>query len=199
MPLVAVVSWLALAAGPDAPDAASIARLIRQLGSPEFAEREAATRRLEAVGEPALEALRQAGASEDPEVRRRARELVEVIAARDYRKLEGTWECVPDGSPRLVIKDGQAVFERGTRVSLRFVLAPRQEPKTIDFVRDGRLVLAGLYALEGDELRVCLSVRNDRQRPRAFARAGDPDAVTLRFRRAGPARGTKAGPGEAPR
>jgi hypothetical protein len=56
-----------------APTDGEIDRLIRQLGSDRFVERDAASRALEAIGEPALKALRQAASSsDDVEVRRRA-------------------------------------------------------------------------------------------------------------------------------
>ena len=65
------------------PNTDDINQLIRQLGSPEFAEREAATRRLQAIGEPAVEALRKATeGSDDPEVRHRARQLRAPLRAR---------------------------------------------------------------------------------------------------------------------
>src|SRR5207302_119225 len=66
----------ALTAGTDTPTPAQIRRLVTQLGSDEFARREAASRRLEALGEPALPALHQAAASPDPEVRRRAGQVI---------------------------------------------------------------------------------------------------------------------------
>jgi len=54
-----------------------IDRLIQQLGSPKFAEREAASKRLEAIGTPAVKALRKAATtSPDTEVRRRAQRLL---------------------------------------------------------------------------------------------------------------------------
>jgi hypothetical protein len=56
--------------------------LITRLGSPQFREREAASRDLETLGEPALAALGQAAESADPETRRRAAEMVERIDAR---------------------------------------------------------------------------------------------------------------------
>jgi hypothetical protein len=69
---------LASAAAPP-PD---IARLVEQLGSPRFEEREAADKALEKIGEPALEALRGTARSSDAEVRRRAVELVKAIEVR---------------------------------------------------------------------------------------------------------------------
>jgi hypothetical protein len=52
-----------------------IDQLIGQLGSPKFADREAAGEALEALGEPALPALKAASRSADVEVGRRAEEL----------------------------------------------------------------------------------------------------------------------------
>jgi WD40 repeat protein len=69
---------LAVAAEPP-PKAADIDRLIKQLGSEDFNAREAASKALRAIGEPALPALRKAGESNDAEVRRRARDLADAI------------------------------------------------------------------------------------------------------------------------
>jgi hypothetical protein len=59
-----------------------VARLIRQLGSEQYSEREAASRQLDSVGPDCLEALRQATRDDDAEVRRRAAELVARIEQR---------------------------------------------------------------------------------------------------------------------
>src|SRR5712692_10598193 len=61
-------------------DAQRIAKLIEQLGSGKFTEREEATKALEKVGVPALEALRKATKSDDAETRRRAEELVDKLS-----------------------------------------------------------------------------------------------------------------------
>jgi len=78
----------------EASDRAQVERLIRQLGSKEFSERETATRQLEKIGPPAMEALRAAATgSKDPEVRRRAAAVAAVIENTleqlviDYRSL----------------------------------------------------------------------------------------------------------------
>ncbi|HEY1379248.1 MAG TPA: hypothetical protein VGF55_20765, partial [Gemmataceae bacterium] len=65
----------------DAP-AGRIDRLIDRLGSGAFRDREAATHDLDAVGAPALGALRRAANAADPETRRRAAELVARISDR---------------------------------------------------------------------------------------------------------------------
>ena len=63
-----------------------IADLIRQLGQAEFAKRQAASKELEAIGEPALESLRKAAASSDSrETRRRAEQIIRVIEPRPVR------------------------------------------------------------------------------------------------------------------
>jgi hypothetical protein len=67
------------AAAAEDPDSQRIAQLITQLSSDTFREREEATRALEAIGTPALEALRKAAQSPDPEVRHRAEQLVRKI------------------------------------------------------------------------------------------------------------------------
>jgi hypothetical protein len=75
---------LAMPAWSDAQPA-EVRRLIKQLGSDSYAEREAASR--------ALEALQNAAASSrDGEVRRRARQVVEAVQARlhhELRRFEG--------------------------------------------------------------------------------------------------------------
>src|SRR5436853_7002627 len=59
------------------PTSAEIDRLIRQLGSQRFAERETAAKSLDAISYPALNALRNAEARDkDLEVRRRAAVLI---------------------------------------------------------------------------------------------------------------------------
>jgi RNA polymerase sigma factor (sigma-70 family) len=71
-----------IARAETAPDNRYIERLIKQLGSDEFEEREAATNALKKVGKPALNALREAATENaDAEVRNRAAAL--IVAIRD--------------------------------------------------------------------------------------------------------------------
>src|SRR5262245_46428223 len=79
-----------------------VARLIRQLGDDEFARREAASKELDAIGEPALDALRKATSHSDLEVRRRAQRVLAVVTQRvraavtrkELGQLQGTWSLV---------------------------------------------------------------------------------------------------------
>jgi tetratricopeptide (TPR) repeat protein len=73
--------------GAGVPDRAELERLVQRLGSASFADREEATRQLERIGKPALEALRTAAASgRDPEIRRRAATLVDRLLEPPYSK-----------------------------------------------------------------------------------------------------------------
>src|SRR5262249_46735032 len=63
-------------------DATKIAKLIEQIGSGNFDEREQATAELDKIGAPALAALKKAMTSGDAEVKRRAEELVAKIEKR---------------------------------------------------------------------------------------------------------------------
>ena len=65
-----------------AADAQDIDRLIQQLGSGKFAERDAAQKALDAIGPDALAALRKAAASDDAEISRRAKELIPLLELR---------------------------------------------------------------------------------------------------------------------
>jgi len=64
---------------PSTTDQQRIDQLIRQLGGASFAEREQAMKELVAVGVPALEPLRKALQSKDPELIRRAQECIPII------------------------------------------------------------------------------------------------------------------------
>jgi hypothetical protein len=90
------------AVGPMDPKlAAEIPRLVRELGSEVFHTREQATNRLQEIGAPALDAIRQAASSSrDEEVRRRATHLLRVIrplrsevvnSARFRLRVDQTW------------------------------------------------------------------------------------------------------------
>jgi hypothetical protein len=102
------------------PDPARIERLVRQLGSDQFRERQAAMQALDAAGEAALPALRKAENDSDPEVRRRAGRIREVILARlraqavaHVERLGGSVAKVPDepGSGVSVTLTGNDVRE----------------------------------------------------------------------------------------
>jgi hypothetical protein len=86
--------------------------LIAQLGADDYAKREQASKRLKAIGKPALAGLKAATSSEDVEVAARARVLVERISVRPLP------EPVPGGVRGLVRQTRMRVTpgEAGGRV-----------------------------------------------------------------------------------
>ncbi|MBN9120019.1 MAG: hypothetical protein J0I06_12790 [Planctomycetes bacterium] len=80
--VVLILAAGAAAAPVPSPNAREAARLVEKLGSSDFAEREAATGRLDELGVLALDDLRAACKSEDPEIARRAIDLVRRIERR---------------------------------------------------------------------------------------------------------------------
>jgi hypothetical protein len=67
---------------PAKPDPAALAKLVAQLGSDRYEEREAASDALDALGPLALDALRKVLTGNNPETRKRAGDLVERIDKR---------------------------------------------------------------------------------------------------------------------
>jgi WD40 repeat protein len=109
-PILAATVLFAGSLAPAAdPTPAEIHRLIDKLGSPKFADREAASQALTAVGELALEALRKAANNPDPEIRVRVAALISAIE-RQY----GEVLCF-EGHDKEV---GKVVFMPGGRRAL---------------------------------------------------------------------------------
>src|SRR5262245_55818042 len=75
------------------PSSAELDQLIRQLAAEPLAERQAAMKRLQEIGEPTLEALRKAAAANtDPDVRLRCYLVIRAISTRaagEVRRFDG--------------------------------------------------------------------------------------------------------------
>jgi hypothetical protein len=102
-----------LSLGQDAP---RIEDLIKQLGSEEFAAREKASEELRKIGKPAEEALKKAAGSEDPEVRARAKSILEDLEKPEKPKAPA---ARPPAAPRGPLVPGLGL--RGTSVQVRSV------------------------------------------------------------------------------
>jgi hypothetical protein len=86
---------------PAAPTDDEIRRLIIQLGSEDFAQREAAAKRLQRIGKPALPHLKAAQGSPDAEVASRARLLISRI---EIRPVPGPNPAHPGGFDRSSVR-----------------------------------------------------------------------------------------------
>ena len=164
--LVGAVLGLLLTTKPGTPrcdsgketEAERIARLIKQLGDDAFANREGASKELEAIGEPALAALRKAArASADLEVRKRAQRALRAIVARlEIRRFEGHGDGViavalsPDGKRALsgpvcyTSKDSAArLWDVQTGKDLRRLQGHVGGVYAVAFSPDGKQALTG--------------------------------------------------------
>jgi hypothetical protein len=160
-------------------DAARVSRLVRQLGDNEFRKREEASKELEAIGEPALGALRKAESDDNPEVRRRAGRLVQTIVARgraaaarkELARLSGSWEAA--GGVKMTIRGDRftsSTLATGPRNGKLAPVEVRDGTTLVDFVveegdvkgQTGKAILR----LEGDTLHYCITYGE--VRPAAF-------------------------------
>jgi uncharacterized protein (TIGR03067 family) len=167
------------------PSAVESQRLVKQLGAEEFELREAASKRLEAMGEQVLPVLREAARStNDPEVRQRVQQVTSILTRPEAKKLEGKWrlvKCEREGR----VRDGytaEFVFN-GRRVSRAFRYDNGKDgadkggfqvfgtgEMDVNFVSG--TAYKAIYRLEGDTLLLCFTVR-DAKRPDSFeARKG---------------------------
>jgi WD40 repeat protein len=148
---------LALAAGAGTPragevkkDPERIATLIRQLGDLKYAKREAASRELAAIGEPAWYPLRKAArTAADEEVRRRAGKLAAAMATRlfvEVRRFGGTvggyWlnrvAFTPDGRRAIATGGGVILYDLSSGKELARVLEFSFARPGLAISRDGR-------------------------------------------------------------
>ena len=186
--------------------AARVARLIRQLGHDEFAKREAASKELDAIGEPALDALRKAAASsDDAEIRRRAERIVDAVTGRiraaaakaDIEKLRGTWYIVSFSNQGVTTGEDKTctITYDGTKYTQRRgdqllaegvieIVDVTARPKRIDYTVTGGLYkglyVQSIYTVDGDDHQIC-SVAGTR--PTEFSGKAGSYYVTKRVRK----------------
>jgi uncharacterized protein (TIGR03067 family) len=186
-----------------------VARLIKQLGHKEYAKREAASKELDAIGEPALGALRKAAKDGDAETRRRATRILGAITGRirsaaarkDLAKLQGTWYTVAikykgtatgeDRSDTITYEGTEYVQWRngrqwaaGTVAIVDATASPKQIEYTVTEGESKGLRSRSIYTLDGDDHQICSGDANNR--PTEFSGKAGFLRVTKRDRN-GPA------------
>ncbi|MCS6975499.1 MAG: HEAT repeat domain-containing protein [Gemmatales bacterium] len=141
--LVAIGCWIPWTIAISAtPDTGEIEKLIKQLGDEKFARREAACKALEQIGAPALDPLRRACGDDDPEVQRRAKDLVRAIERRMEReeilrptlvRLDLKDASVPDAVAELAKQAGYSILLGGDAAKLQPDLKLTLQTKEMPF------------------------------------------------------------------
>jgi WD40 repeat protein len=152
--LLLLPAWQSIRAD-DEPDVEAIGKLIEQLGSDDAKERQEAAKRLAAIGEPAIEPLRQVAKSHaDPDVRLRAGVIVAAMTRGVYEevrkivgKTPGYWinrvAFTPDGKQAVVTGGGVIVYDLQTGKELRRVMEMQYARNALALSRDGKYFLTG--------------------------------------------------------
>ena len=124
LPALAVgLALVGLAAVPAAekPAAKSIDKLVKQLGSDSFAERNEAAKQLDAIGAKALPALEKASKSSDTEVRKRATELFSRIGFRTRTQAVLAPTMVHLKFKDTPLKEAIAAFEKQAKTPINLI------------------------------------------------------------------------------
>ncbi len=136
------------AAGEDRPAPDDIPRLVRQLGSPVFVERERASRQLTQLGIATRDALIEASSADDAEVRTRARTVLASVALADFRDRLAAFAADFDGSQKQTLPGWQqftTTFGDSPQARALFVEMQRAEPELMAAsVKGGKIASAAL-------------------------------------------------------
>jgi hypothetical protein len=129
-----------LAVAGDERGAPDIPRLVRQLGSGVFAERESASRRLIELGIATRDALVEASNDPDAEVRARARVILASVSQSDFRDRLAAFATDYDGSQRQSLPGWEqftATFCDTRQARQLFVEMQRAEPELLAASAEG--------------------------------------------------------------
>jgi WD40 repeat protein len=155
MVLVVALAGVADQTRSSPPDRDEIRRLIKQLGSARYKDRENASRRLDAIGGPAWYPLCKAAANAtDLETRRRADKLVRSIGKRLCTEVRhfggpmaGYWlnrvAFTSDGRRAVATGGALIVYDLGSGRELYRVLELQFARPALALTRDGRYFLTG--------------------------------------------------------
>src|SRR5262249_54111570 len=132
LPLVLAVSPPASAAPATPPTADQVARWVEQLGDNDFATRQKASQRLWEAGKAAEPALARAAQSDDPEVRRRASEILDKFRWGIYpdtpKEVVTQIERYQSGNPQTKQEAVRKLFDLGAKGCAALVKVAAAEP-----------------------------------------------------------------------
>jgi hypothetical protein len=123
---------------PASPD--HVSALVRQLGSPRFAERERATRELTGLGIVAKDALSAAVNDPDAELRVRARQVLATVTESDFQNRLEAFAADYDGSRKLSLPGWERfarLFGASHQARRLFVEMARHEPQLLEAYAEG--------------------------------------------------------------
>jgi WD40 repeat protein len=184
-----------------APKQPTIAELIAQLGSAKYAERETAATALQRIGEDALPELEKARGNTDPEIGRRATDLIKKIERANLRQIRAAgkvWTLAfsPDGqylaSGCFGALDGLPgkgkssydvqIWEVASAKLAGTFAGNTNQVSTVRFSPDGKLLAAACY---DGETRIWEVAAREQSSivggERRFARPGEPAVSGLAF------------------
>lgn len=148
----------------------AISEMIQSLGNASFELREKAEKDLGLAGEPALEQLRKARKSEDPEIRRRAESLIKKIEMEsDNKKLidpkkitmkhldspvtEVIADLVKQSGYRIVLEDKSSAMET-KKITVEMKDTPFWEALRIITTKASLVEVAGVKGTKGNPIKV---------------------------------------------
>ena len=132
-----LIATLLLSLTPVQDDpAGKIEELIRRLGAEEFPVRERATEELKKIGKPAEEALKKALADDDPEVRERARAVLDSFAPAEKPKAAAPGGRAPPGAPFFRGRIGGSVSVQSVNGDTTYTFVPGDGTAPFTFHKD---------------------------------------------------------------
>ncbi|MEX2113275.1 MAG: hypothetical protein WD845_08825 [Pirellulales bacterium] len=126
---------VAAAGGNPPQDGDRVARLVRQLGSAKFIERQEATRALTELGVAAKEALAEVTNEPDAELRRRARSILATVTQTDFQNRLEAFSADYDGHHQRTLPGWErfaGLFGATQQARQLFVEMAREEPALLE-------------------------------------------------------------------
>src|SRR5688572_20362886 len=122
--------------------------------------------------------------------------MLHADVTKDAANLEGTWvvtSMVENGKPKEELKGDKLVFDQAGTVTIKnekreekgtYKLDPSGKPKAIDIKQaDSEKPYYGIYTLDGDTLKICMSPDEGKPRPTEFTAKEGSGLMILELKR----------------